>query len=60
MGLIGNTIAGVFESVLFIKYFGRLGFNTASIVLFEEVNMTLFAVNSFRLLYRRSFGDITH
>jgi uncharacterized membrane protein YeaQ/YmgE (transglycosylase-associated protein family) len=46
MGLIGNTIAGVFGSILFIKSFGRLGFDPASIVLFEEVNMTLFAVNS--------------
>ena len=26
-GVIGNTIAGVFGSIFFIKIFGRLGFN---------------------------------
>lgn len=27
LGLIGNTISGVFGSILVIKLFGRLGFN---------------------------------
>ena len=31
-GVIGNTIAGVFGSILFIKTFGRLGFNPWSIM----------------------------
>ncbi|HDZ03467.1 hypothetical protein LCGC14_0417460 [marine sediment metagenome] len=31
-GVIGNTIAGVFGSILFIKIFGRLGFNPWSIM----------------------------
>lgn len=31
-GVIGNTIAGVFGSILFIKSFGRLGFNPWAIM----------------------------
>ena len=31
-GVIGNTIVGVFGSILFIKAFGRLGFNPWSIM----------------------------
>lgn len=31
-GVIGNTIAGVFGSILFIKFFGRLGFDPWSIM----------------------------
>ncbi|SIR22419.1 hypothetical protein [Maribacter ulvicola] len=31
-GVIGNTIVGVFGSILFIKTFGRLGFNPWSIM----------------------------
>lgn len=31
-GSIGNTIAGVFGSILFIKSFGRLGFDPWSII----------------------------
>ena len=30
-GMIGNTIAGVFGSILLIKSFGRLGFNPQAI-----------------------------
>lgn len=31
-GVIGNTISGVFGSILFIKTFGRLGFDPWSIM----------------------------
>ena len=31
-GLTGNTVIGVFGSILFIKTFGRLGFNPWSIM----------------------------
>ncbi|ALJ04256.1 hypothetical protein APS56_03470 [Pseudalgibacter alginicilyticus] len=31
-GIIGNTIAGVFGSILFIKIFGRMGFDPWSII----------------------------
>lgn len=44
-GFVGNTIAGVFGSVLFIKSFGRLGFNPQSIVIGDSVSFSLFAVN---------------
>ena len=45
VGLIGNTIAGVFGSILFIKSFGRLGFNPNSIMESGELNVVLFSVN---------------
>ncbi|CAM3297875.1 hypothetical protein [Zobellia roscoffensis] len=44
-GIIGNTIAGVFGSILFIKSFGRLGFNPQSIMEFGEFHLTLFIIN---------------
>lgn len=44
-GFIGNTIAGVFGSILIIKSFGRLGFNPQSIVVGDSVSFSLFAVN---------------
>lgn len=44
-GFIGNTIAGVFGSILLIKSFGRLGFNPQSIVVGDSVSFSLFAVN---------------
>jgi len=45
-GIIGNTIAGVFGSVFFIKSLGRLGFDPMSILETGNVNITLFIVNS--------------
>jgi len=45
-GIIGNTIAGVFGSVFFIKLLGRLGFDPVSILQTGNVNSTLFIVNS--------------
>jgi len=44
-GFIGNTIAGVFGSILLIKSFGRLGFNPQSIVIGDTVSLPLFVIN---------------
>ncbi|OEK08824.1 hypothetical protein A8C32_00680 [Flavivirga aquatica] len=45
IGLIGNTIAGVFGSILFIKVFGRLGFDPVSIMKPRIFNAFLFVIN---------------
>ncbi|SDX08143.1 hypothetical protein [Aequorivita viscosa] len=45
MGFTGNTIAGIFGSIFFIKIFGRLGFDPISIMKTGEVNYALFAIN---------------
>ncbi len=45
-GIIGNTIAGVFGSIFFIKSFGRLGFDPKSIVQLGSINYYLFTINS--------------
>jgi uncharacterized membrane protein YeaQ/YmgE (transglycosylase-associated protein family) len=45
-GLIGNTIAGVFGSILLIKSFGRLGFDPMAIISSGTVNYKLFLLNS--------------
>ncbi|MBN2597190.1 hypothetical protein [Labilibaculum sp.] len=45
-GLIGNTIAGVFGSVFFIKSIGRLGFSPQDIMQTGSVDTYLFALNS--------------
>lgn len=44
-GITGNTIAGVFGSILFIKLFGRLGFDPNSIMQLDGVNYFLFSIN---------------
>lgn len=44
-GIIGNTIAGVFGSVLFIKVFGRLGFSPEAIMHSGHVHVLLFVIN---------------
>jgi uncharacterized membrane protein YeaQ/YmgE (transglycosylase-associated protein family) len=44
-GIIGNTIAGVFGSILLIKSFGRFGFNPKSILQFGNVNYNLIIIN---------------
>ena len=44
-GLIGNTIAGVFGSILFIKSFGRLGFTPQSIMRLGDFHLNLFIIN---------------
>lgn len=45
LGFTGNTVAGVFGSILFIKIFGRLGFGPKSIMQTGEVNGLLFTIN---------------
>ena len=45
-GLIGNTIAGVFGSVFFIKSIGRLGFSPQAIMETGSMNNNLFVINS--------------
>ena len=44
-GIVGNTIAGVFGSIFFIKSFGRLGFDPVSIMKLGEVNLIVFLIN---------------
>ena len=46
LGLIGNTIAGVFGSIFLIKSLGRLGFDPHSIMQSGSVNLNLFFLNS--------------
>ena len=45
LGFIGNTIAGVFGSIFFIKSFGRLGFNPQAIMRSGEANYYLLMLN---------------
>jgi len=45
LGIIGNTIAGVFGSILFIKSFGRLGFDPNAIMKLGNINLYLFLIN---------------
>ena len=45
MGFPGNTIAGIFGSIFFIKIFGRLGFGPMAIMKSGEVNILLFTIN---------------
>lgn len=44
-GFTGNTLTGVFGSILFIKVFGRLGFNPWYIMQNETFNNWLFFIN---------------
>lgn len=44
-GITGNTIAGVFGSILLIKSFGRLGFDPNSIMQFNRVDYRLLSIN---------------
>ncbi|WP_298553694.1 hypothetical protein [uncultured Algibacter sp.] len=46
LGFIGNTIAGVFGGILFIKVFGRLGFNPQVIMASGSVDVFLFVINT--------------
>ncbi len=45
LGIRGNSISGVFGSIFFIKFFGRLGFNPFFVVLNGQVNIGIFAIN---------------
>jgi uncharacterized membrane protein YeaQ/YmgE (transglycosylase-associated protein family) len=44
-GTIGNTIAGVFGSILFIKSFSHFGFDPITIMKTGEPNYLLFLIN---------------
>lgn len=44
-GLIGNTIIGVFGSILILKSFGRLGFNPWAITKDGGIDVFLFIIN---------------
>ncbi len=44
-GLTGNSIAGVFGSIFFIKSIGRLGFDPISIVKNGNINYNLLVIN---------------
>ncbi|MFK5959032.1 MAG: hypothetical protein QM495_09220 [Lutibacter sp.] len=54
-GIVGNTIAGVFGSIFFIKSFGRLGFDPMSIIKLGNIDFKLFTLNIIVSL----FGGIT-
>jgi uncharacterized membrane protein YeaQ/YmgE (transglycosylase-associated protein family) len=43
--LVGNSIAGVFGSIFFIKSIGRLGFNPIDIVKIGTINHKLLIIN---------------
>ncbi len=58
-GILGNTIAGVFGSILLIKFFGRLGFNPLSIMETGAFNGLLFSVNCIVSFLGGFFGLIT-
>ena len=45
-GITGNSIAGVFGSIFFLKLFGRLGFDPISIMCSGSINVKLFILNS--------------
>ncbi len=47
LGTIGNTIAGVFGSILLIKSLGRLGFDPKSIMQLGDVHFGLLTLNLF-------------
>ena len=42
---IGNTIAGIFGSIFFIKIFSRLGFDPMTIMKTGDINIVLFSIN---------------
>jgi len=44
-GLIGNSIAGVFGSIFFIKSIGRLGFDPIIILKTGNIDYNLLAIN---------------
>ncbi len=58
LGFTGNTIAGIFGSIFFIKIFGRLGFDAMSIMKSGEVNSLLFTINMLVSLLGGAIGLI--
>lgn len=55
LGIIGNSIVGVFGSIFFIKSFGRLGFDPNSIMDTSEINIMLLTVNILISLFGGGF-----
>ncbi len=47
LGLIGNTISGVFGSIFFIKSLGQFGFGPKSIMQSGDLHFGLFILNLF-------------
>jgi uncharacterized membrane protein YeaQ/YmgE (transglycosylase-associated protein family) len=47
MGFTGNTVAGIFGSIFFIKSFGRFGFDPFAIMETGVINYLLFTTNMF-------------
>ena len=56
--IVGNSIAGVFGSIFFIKSFGRLGFDPTSIMESGNVNLTLFMINAAVSFFGGAIGVI--
>jgi uncharacterized membrane protein YeaQ/YmgE (transglycosylase-associated protein family) len=56
LGFTGNTIAGIFGSIFFIKVFGRLGFDPISIMKSGELNYILFSINVLVSLFGGAIG----
>ena len=44
-GFTGNTIIGVFGSILFIKSFSRLGFTPTDVMMNHQINIFPFILN---------------
>lgn len=59
MGFTGNTIAGIFGSIFFIKLFGRLGFDPLSIMKSGDLNVMLFTINMLVSLLGGAVGLIS-
>lgn len=57
-GVIGNTIVGVFCSILLIKSFGRLGFDPLSIMHNGIFDNSLFIINCLVSVLAGAFGLI--
>ena len=45
LGFTGNTLAGIFGSIFFLKTFGRLGFDPMTIMQSGHTNPSLFMIN---------------
>ena len=58
LDILGNTIAGVFGSILFIKSFGRLGFDPLTITSNGNINITLLIINLIVSLFGGVVGVI--
>jgi uncharacterized membrane protein YeaQ/YmgE (transglycosylase-associated protein family) len=57
-GMVGNTIAGVFGSIFFTKFFGHLGFNPQAIMQSGSVDVLLFVINMFASFFGGTVGVV--